>query len=138
MAEYVGIDINSAKKELSAIFHLGKPSCSLPFLWHFSKDMHNAVETLLGLPRFAYLENMFRDRRNPVASRLHFAFASIEGDIMTDAEKELLTIHGLHVNCYVFDGMVVYAGEQQLADIHNKLTSVGRKWKANFAVDVWG
>ena len=110
IAEYLGTDVKDVKKMLVSIFHLGLPRHQLPFLWKLACEMREAVRALLGLQQFSYLEGAFADRPHPLASRLHYALAALEDNVLTDFEAAVLRDGGrAKIVTYMFDGAVLSA-----------------------------
>ena len=85
--KYLSISMKQSKRELTRVTNLGKPTVDLPFMWKLSVDTHNAVETLLAMEKFSYLEGRFEDRRCPAASKLHYALSSIKDAFLEALEK---------------------------------------------------
>jgi len=124
-------------EELTAIIHLRKPTYDLPFLWHLSKDVHRAVETVNALPRFHYLQTLFGNNKNPAAARLHYALASIEDEILTDMMKEVMKIKSAVINTLMFDGMIVFVRDEEEVQVPDVLAVVAGRWKVSFSMDKW-
>ena len=106
-------------------------------MWHLSKDVYRAVDTVLALPKFAYLGNRFGDRRNPLAARLHYALASVEDAILSSMEDQIKKIPTATVNTLMFDGMVLFVQEEEEGRVTDALAAVGKRWKVSFSVDKW-
>ena len=83
LSEYLEAPINDAKRELVKLLYMGQPRVSLPCLLALQREVAQAAEVVLAMPRFAYLGAHFSDRRNPMASRLSYAL-SAEEDGSTD------------------------------------------------------
>ena len=122
---------------LVKLVHLGKPTSDIPFLWNLSVDMHEAVENLLKLQNLAYLDGMFATRRNPRASKMHYALASVEDAILKDVEQEVLNIPSASINTLLFDGALVLVNEVDVDELKRRMALVGDRWRVSFSVDVW-
>eukprot|EP00959_Pyramimonas_sp_CCMP1952_P326295 6830114-Pyramimonas_sp.AAC.1 len=93
---------------LIRLVHLGRPSNDIPFLWNLSVQLHAAVDIVLEMPRFEYLRRRFADRPNPRASRLHFALAAVEEEIMSDFVGGLEEhVPVCYVNALMLDGAIL-------------------------------
>lgn len=132
MQEYLGVSKKAAKTMLTAIFHLGKPSNDIPFLWNLSLEMHRATGLLLQLDSCSHLRSMFQHRRNPQASRLHYALAEIEDQILADVESNLSEIESLSVNTYMFDGCIVRLDDADYDELRRRLAHIASHWKVSF------
>ena len=99
--------------------------------------MQKGVEILLALPRFAHLHGLFGSRKNPTATRLHYALAEIENNILEQLEAELGQIPSVDINTLMFDGVIMLADLQDKADIEGKLKTIGDQWQVSFSLDVW-
>ena len=99
--------------------------------------MQKAVEILLSLPRYSHLQGKFGNRRNPVATKLHYALAGIEDQILQDAEKELTKISGVAINTLMFDGAIIVANTEDKEEIEACLHVLGGKWKVTFSLEEW-
>ena len=75
---YGGVDSQAAKKILNKIMYFGRPDYNLPFLWALAHDFRMAAQVVLSSDEFAYLRDMFNDRRNPQATRLFYAISKYE------------------------------------------------------------
>ena len=137
LAEYLGISVKDAKKELIRIIHLGFPKHDLPYLWNLSVEMHEAAEALIALDKFAYLEGMFVTRRNPIATKIHYALASVEDTILSDMENELKAIPGLSFNTYMFDGAIVFLRAADIEQFATRLDHVAQRWNIGISYETW-
>ena len=90
LAEYLSITAKEAKQDIIRILHLGKPKHELPCLWNLALDVHHATRELLNLDQFQHLRDMFNSRPNPLATKLHYALASIEDSIFIYMEQACL------------------------------------------------
>ena len=91
---------------------LGTPSNDLPLMWGLAFEFREASKVIIADARFAYLDGNFGERRNPMASRLHYAIAKVEDAIVSDAENQLRdrsTEGDIEIVTYMFDGGVVRA-----------------------------
>ena len=59
-----------------------------------------ATKILLDLPEFSYLNGMFAERPHPLASRLHYALASVEDDILKQLDGALREEFGDESRCF--------------------------------------
>ena len=131
----VGLDKTAAKKLLISIVHMALPQSNLPFLWNLALEMKKAVVLLLAFPQFQYLSGKFPDRRDPVATRLHFALANIENQIMTDAEAELKRqVKSVQFNTYMFDGAVIRTHPDDVSRVALVLGEVGERHRVKFTI----
>ena len=137
MAEYLSTDLKNAKVQLNAILHMGLPQTDLPMLWNLATDVQKAIDMILLLPDFEYLQGRFGDRRNPQATRFHYAMASIEDQILTDLTNELSMLEGVHDNLYLFDGMLVLVPMETMDQVRSALQRVGEKWKVSFSSEIF-
>ena len=81
----------------------------MPLLWELSADIKRAVEHLLSMTEYEYLKGLFEDRRNPFATRLHYALSSIEDSIITRIEEAMATrLPSARINTYMFDVGALY------------------------------
>ena len=69
---------SEAKKALTKVMYLGRPTWDIPILWGLLRETREAPAFVLSMLSFHYLANKFADRRNPVASRLSYALAAEE------------------------------------------------------------
>ena len=99
--------------------------------------MQKGVEFLLALPRFAYLKDLFSNRKNPSATRPHYALAEIENKILEEIEADLNQIPSVSINILMFDGVIIVGDLQYKADIEGKFKVIGDKWKVAFSLEVW-
>ena len=99
--------MKNAKRELIRIIHLGKPKHDLPFLWNLAAEMNRAVATLLEMPQFAYLDDKFNNRRNPLATNMHYVLAAIEDDILSELQALVARESGMNILVLMFDGALV-------------------------------
>ena len=106
-------------------------------LWNLALEVQKAIEMILDLPEFQYLKEVFSNRRNPQATRFHYAMASLEDAILTDLVTELAVIEGLRVNTYMFDGALVLTKTEQVVHVKEILNQLEQKWNVTFSVDVW-
>ena len=136
LSEYLNVNTHEAKKILTAIVHLGLPKHDVPFLWNLGIDMQRGIEFLLGLPKFAYLNGLFEERRNPAASRFHYAMAAIEDHIVTETIKALEEIESVAVNTLIFDGAIFIADEVDLDRFRQVVHVMGDRFRVAFDVDV--
>ena len=134
LTEYTGAGPREIKKMLNEIVHLAWTKVDIPFLWNLALDMHRAVQVLLGLPKFDYLQGHFNERKNPPACKFHYALAGIEDNIIQEVEERLSQISDLSINTYMFDGVIVLAKESDEGAIVNALCEIGEKWKVSFKV----
>jgi hypothetical protein len=138
VAKYMGISVREAKKVIIAIVHLGRPPVNLPFLWNLAVEVQKGIELLLALDKYAYLNGRFKDRRNPLATKFHYAMAALEKKLMTEALNELGDrCDNLSVNTLMFDGAILLAPADEVPAIKHTLEQVGAKWKVCFDVEVW-
>ena len=137
LAKYMATDAKTAKKELQAILHMGWPTHELAMLWNLALEVQKAIEFILGLPEFLYLQEHFGNRRNPQATRVHYAMSSIEDAILSDLVRELEFIPDLRVNTYMFDGALVLTRGEQVGEVKKMMKKVEQKWKVTFSVEVW-
>ena len=87
--------------------------------------------------RFAYLDGKVGERRNPMASRLHYAIANVEDAIVSDAESQLRdrsTEGDIEIVTYMFDGGVVRASCDNEAVMKEVLDDVGKRWAVEFTI----
>ena len=89
--------------------------------------MHKAVDMLLSMGMFKYLEGRFENRRCPAGSKLHYALSSMEDKVLTDLGNEVTSIHGASVNTCMFDGAVFLTPEDAVADLRAAANAVAEK-----------
>ena len=95
------------------------------------------VDVILALPEFAYLAGKFENRRNPLATKFHYALASLEDQLLQESLNELREdIPGLKVNTLMFDGATVLVGEDEVPHIRRILKSIGSTWGVTFSIEV--
>jgi hypothetical protein len=112
VAEYAGVPLDEAKQTFSAIFSLGLPMYDLPFLWTLACEVSAATTALLSLPDYRHLNDFFGDRRNPRASRLHYALAASEDACIARLEVAI-TEHfpeTSRIQAYIFDDILISVG----------------------------
>ena len=92
--------------------------------------MRKVEEIILNLDEYAYLATMFGDRSHPNASRLHYAIAKIESQIMSDIVDGLAVATGGRavVNVMIFDGLIVRVAAEDVDAAKTVFTDVGEKW----------
>ncbi len=78
---------------------------------------------------------MFSDRRNPTATRMHFALASMEDAILQDVEAAILESADAKINVYMFDGAIATVREGDMESLEQSLSQVGNKWHVNFKIE---
>ena len=76
LADYQEIQQRGAKKSIIKLFYGGKPDVELPFLWALGTEVSRATDEILAAVKFRYLQDHFRGRRDPRASRLSYAAAA--------------------------------------------------------------
>ena len=70
--------------------------------------MQAIANLLLVQPEYRPLNNLFKDRPHPTSSRLHYALAAVEDDILRDIRSALAENPDAGtVVCYMFDGAVI-------------------------------
>jgi len=84
-------------------------------LWDLSAQLHEAIDLVLQDDKFLYLSNKFGSRRNPKATRMHFALASIEDAIIQSIERKIQGTIGARINVLMFDGIVLTIPRHELA-----------------------
>ena len=99
--------------------------------------MRLAAETLLGMPRFSYLEGRLVDHRNPLATRVHYALSSVEDAILTHLENGCSSIESLSFNTYMFDGAILYMKEPDMGRLNRAIRHVSDRWGVRFSVEKW-
>eukprot|EP00973_Karenia_brevis_P030796 4247771-Karenia_brevis.AAC.1 len=132
IAEAWGINMKKAKKMLIALNHNGQPHLDDPLLWALARDFRRATDVLLDADAFKYVQDRFGARKNPVGTRVHYALAAIEDNIITALENAVQDIDDLWVNTLMFDGLILrirLADYEQLMQI---LTEVGNRWGVVF------
>ena len=138
LADYFDIPLKASKKLLISILHLAAPMGELPFLWALSVQIKQAVDIILSSDKFQHLNNMFASRRQPVASRLHFALASVEDFIVQQAELAMLKdAADSAVMTYMFDGAVFRIPEVSLGAARASLDRIAQREGMAFTVDVF-
>lgn len=138
LAEYLGITVKNAKRELIRIIHLGKPKHDLPFLWNLAAEMNRAVATLLEMPQFAYLDDKFNNRRNPLATKMHYALAAIEDDILSELQAFVARESGMNIMVLMFDGATTRVEDASLVErLRQRLRFIEDKWHVSFSLTVW-
>ena len=87
--------------------HLGRPTHEIPFMWNLWAQCKMAAKTVIDGLEFAHLQSMFMERRNPLATRLHFALAKREDAILQKLCTALQAqMEGSTCVAFMFDGMV--------------------------------
>jgi len=135
LSEYLGQPISNAKKMLIAIFFLARPQVELGFLWRLAVEMQQLVEELLKMPENAHLLGTFGHRRNPDATRLFYAMASLEDSILSDIRDTLQQANCGEIITYMFDGAIVKVPAGKMNDAVAAVTEVGDRWRVSFKVE---
>ena len=134
LAEYLRIPLKAAKKLLIRLVHLGRPQHDIPFLWNLATQIRQAVTVLLEMDRFQYLQSKFSDRPNPTATRLHYALASVEEEIMVDLGQSVTQhVPDCTINALMFDGAVLRMSESSIPELHRVLEAVGTRHSVTFS-----
>ena len=128
----MGIDLKAAKKLLTRLVHLGRPTQDISFLWELSEEIHRAVDFLLTLDRFKHLAFRFAELPNPQATRLHYALADLEESVMTDACEPLQAIPHCHINAWMCDGAILRVAECNVQLVRDELELVGNRHGVSF------
>ena len=137
LTKYFECTEKDAKQLLIKLMFLGTPSNDLPLLWGLAFEFREASKVILADARFAYLDGKFGERRNPMASRLHYAIAKVEDAIVSDAENQLRdrsTEGDIEIVTYMFDGGVVRASCDSEAVMKEVLDDVGKRWAVEFTI----
>jgi hypothetical protein len=149
LMEYFGTDMKTSKKALVRILHLGKPLSDVPFLWALAHEVSMAVSIVLALPRFRHLHDMFKDRRSPTTTRLHFALASLEDEIIQDLEARVgvatAGVLGEHADgeplasvvTLMFDGAILRVRRSELPGVRRVLDDLGDRWSVEFTMKIF-
>ena len=127
LAEFLGISIKAAKKQLIRLVHLGLPLQDIPFLWELAYQIDKAVDFLLDLDMFQHLKARFTDRPNPRATRLHYALAALEETVMSDLVETVSHIPNCHINAFMCDGAIVRIDEGSMPSLRTELESIGAR-----------
>ena len=122
---------------LVRLIHLDKPHADLPLLWALSSEVHIATSTemILASPKFAYLNALFGNRRNPVTSRLHFALASVEDTILTHVHTEIARQTSGTMTAFMFDGGIVAIPSEEKPLLQRVLQHVGTQHEVVFKME---
>ena len=128
--DFMGVSAKDAKKSLLAVLHYGHPRCDLPLLWALAVEMRKASEVILNLPEYAYLAKMFSGRRHPKASRLHYALAKTENEIIQDAIGCIAaaTNDRSTVSALIFDEFIVRVDASDVDAVLQVFKEVGEHW----------
>lgn len=133
LQKYFGVDGHEAKKMILKLFFLAAPQCDLPFLWLLAVSIQKAAGILLSADHFRYLEGLFKDRRNPVASRLHYALAATEDAILSALEQAVAeAFPASRFTTYMFDGAVVKLNAVDAGLLGDVLQKVGEQFNVSF------
>ena len=133
LERYADTDRDGAKKMILKLFFLGVPETDLPFLWKLSTTIRAAADVLLSNPKFAYLADMFQSRRNPTASRLHYALAAKEDEILSMVETALKDAMPDAAICtYMFDGAILRMKRDSMHKLDTVLQQVGERFNVTF------
>ena len=120
---------------LIKILHLATPSSELPVLWALALDLRKAASIVLASDSSAQLRGLFGDRRNPPASRIHYALARIEDSILMECEAALRErLPSAAMNTYMFDGGIVRIQRGDEGRVAEILAAVGERWGVEFTV----
>ena len=126
LMECCDISEDEAKQALLPIYFLGKPKYDFPFLWQLALHVHGALRMLLGSPKYEYLLPLFADRRSPLATRAHYALASVEDTVLSALEFSLTQrIVSLEVMTYLFDGIVIRLKAAEAHAVREAIDEVG-------------
>lgn len=110
-----------------------KPQHDLPVLWSLAVDLHKAAAVVLASESYAYLTEMFHDRRNPQASRLHYALAKVESEIAADIQTRLADeIPDVRVVVWIYDGCVLKVPCREVGRVRELLCGIGATWGVEF------
>ena len=140
---YGDVDSQAAKKILNKIMYFGRPDYNLPFLWALVHDFRMAAQVVLSSDEFAYLRDMFNDRRNPQATRLFYAISKYERahvDRMSRAVEEHSN-ERLRTTVYMFDGFIAMPTESQpLSEMpeeaQRSMETYGRQFDITWKADI--
>ena len=101
------------------------------------------------LPRFRHLHAMLKDRRSPTTTRLHFALASVEDEIVQDLEARVgvaaAGVFGEHVAgeplanvvTLMFDGAILRVRRSGLSSLRRVLDDMGARWNVEFTISIF-
>jgi len=137
LAEYQGITVKEAKKVFIKLLHFGLPESELPLLWALAAEFRTAAQVLISKDKYSYLQGMFGDRRNPMATRLHYALASVEDAIVNDLAREMENAFGEQVKVivFMFDGLILQVKGVCVEAMQAVLAVVGEGWNVTFSLD---
>ncbi len=82
LAEYAGLGIKEAKKEIIFTRYGNVPRRDIPWLRLLGEQIHWAAQEIQDLPRYASLKDKYADRRNPIYGRLASILVSPENDVL--------------------------------------------------------
>ncbi|CAK0812923.1 unnamed protein product, partial [Prorocentrum cordatum] len=100
------------------------------------KAAKKTVGIVLGMDRFGYLAPHFSERPNPRGSRIHFALAAVEEDIMNDLVRGLPShVPSCEVNALMLDGAILRMQESSFDALLQHLENVGSKHGVSFSTD---
>jgi len=136
LTEYFGWEPKQSKKELIRLLHLAFPRSELPCLWGLARDLSSAVDVFLSYDEFAYLKGTFSDRRSPKASRLHYALANLEDQVLTAVEGEIArAAPDVKIMTYMFDGAIVCIFGDDEPKVREALQVVSDARKVKFSLE---
>ena len=98
--------------------------------------MRQAARIVLNKPKFDYLRDLFEDRRNPVATRLHYALSCIEDDMINALSAKLSSHFGAscRVMVLMFDGLIIETKGVTGEEIEIALKDFGESRKMTFSL----
>ena len=123
-----------AKQCLSKLMYGGRPVFDLPFLWALWAEMQAASRVLLDNEEFAYLSDMFGNRRYPEASRLFYAVSNYEDALLHQVISDYKdTFHTAKINALIYDGFIAIQNdadtEEEIKDALDTFAEqTGFKW----------
>ena len=133
--QYCEVDEDTAKTMILKLFSLGLPDTDFPFLWQLAVAIARSADILLGQPRFEYLKRLFSDRRNPTASRMHYALSAKEDHILNDLELQLhSTVPGARIVVYMYDGAVIQMAGDKMSALRECLAAVSHRFNIKYKV----
>ena len=134
MADTWDINEKHAKKMLISLNHNGLPNVDDPLLWALARDFQRAGDVLLGSGEFSYLQDRFAARKNPMGTKMHYALASLEDQVISALEDAINEIESANVNTLMFDGVIVRIACEDRQNLNDVLAQIEQEFAVTFAV----
>lgn len=102
-----------------------------PATWTLAAQMRNALSRLLALPQYAYLNQLFRERKDPFFTRSYYLLCSDEVQRLL-AAREQYDARDLQVRGLIYDSLLTEGYSKSLNDRLGLVQKPMQHWQDNF------